>query len=185
MGKGGAISESGRRKCKVCGKTKKLDKFRDIKAKSGKMYKSHTCKKCAVARTLWRQNNIPEVKERANHRKREHHQRLKYEVFDMYGGVCACCGEEDKRFLTIDHINGSGRKDREKIKKTMSSSGSYYYRWLRDQGVQSHLQVLCYNCNCGRNANGGICPHKDPLSLPTPVEVKVGKRWGEQKKMKV
>lgn len=21
-------------------------------------------------------------------------------------------------------------------------------------------QLLCFNCNCGRHRNGGVCPHK-------------------------
>ncbi len=25
------------------------------------------------------------------------------------------------------------------------------------------FRVLCYNCNCGRNHNKGICPHKKPV----------------------
>ena len=175
----------GTQKCRVCEKRLSLDKFRNIYAKSGKVYKSHTCKKCAIQRIIWRRTNVPKTVSMYKETRRKSHRKLKYEVFDMYGGVCVCCGESDRRFLTVDHIDGSGRKDREMIKKGMISSGSYYYRWLRDQGVQSHLRILCFNCNCGRQINGGVCPHKDPLPTRTPVEVKVGKRWGEQKKVRV
>lgn len=25
------------------------------------------------------------------------------------------------------------------------------------------IQILCYNCNLGREKNGGICPHQQPI----------------------
>ena len=28
------------------------------------------------------------------------------------------------------------------------------------------LQILCFNCNCGRNRNGGICPHMEAAKIP-------------------
>ena len=73
-----------------------------------------------------------------------------------YGGKCACCGEEDYRFLCIDHINNDGAEHRKKIKGTIFS-------WLRKNNYPEGFQVLCWNCNMGKYHNGGICPHKDPL----------------------
>jgi hypothetical protein len=79
------------------------------------------------------------------------------DALTAYGGaVCACCGESNVKFLTIDHINGGGTAERKKIKGVCS-----IYRWLKRQGYPFGYQVLCYNCNCGRAYNGGICPHKD------------------------
>jgi len=75
-----------------------------------------------------------------------------------YGGsVCACCGETDIRFLTIDHVDGDGAQHRKLI-----GGGGNTYKWLRQNGYPSGFQVLCYNCNMGRYRNGGICPHNDP-----------------------
>lgn len=79
---------------------------------------------------------------------------LKDKVFDYYGGyVCACCGETEKVFLTIDHINGGGCKHRRAIGQ------SNVYRWLRDNGYPNGYRVLCMNCQWGTK-NGKICPHK-------------------------
>jgi hypothetical protein len=151
------------RTCKVCEMDKPLNstQFREhTDRKSGKVHFSHTCRKCSSDRTKHR-HTLPGIKELHNLRQRESNRRLKEEVLNHYGGKCECCGETDIRFLTLDHLEGGGRKDREKVKKTMSSSGSYYYRWLRDTGYPTHLRVLCFNCNCGRMINGGVCPHKD------------------------
>ena len=39
--------------------------------------------------------------------------RVRREVFEAYGGfVCACCGETQPLFLSIDHINNDGAQER-------------------------------------------------------------------------
>ncbi len=79
---------------------------------------------------------------------------MRDEVFAAYGGsVCACCGETDIRFLTLDHINNDGGVQR----KVLGRSDTY--RWAKENGFPSGLQVLCYNCNMGKAKNGGVCPH--------------------------
>lgn len=84
------------------------------------------------------------------------YQRIKNEVFDAYGGyVCACCSETIKKFLTIDHINNDGKQHRQQVGKSR-----ILYYWLHDNEFPLGFQVLCFNCNCGRQLNGGICPHK-------------------------
>jgi hypothetical protein len=84
-------------------------------------------------------------------------ERLRAETFAAYGGaVCACCGETIERFLTLDHIYGGGNDERREAK----CDGLTFYNWLKKQGYPPGYQVLCFNCNCGRHHNGGICPHK-------------------------
>ena len=85
---------------------------------------------------------------------RNEEQNLKLQVIAAYGGACSCCGEIDPRFLTVDHVNGGGTKHREETKGKL-------YRWVRNNNFPTSIQILCFNCNCGRSVNGGICPHKD------------------------
>lgn len=34
------------------------------------------------------------------------------------------------------------------------------YRWLKKQGFpKGDFRVMCFNCNLGRQRNGGECPH--------------------------
>lgn len=87
----------------------------------------------------------------------KYYAKLRLEVLTHYSGgkpKCACCGEEEIKFLTIDHINGGGRKDREE-----NGKGTMMYRRLRKTGYPKGYQVLCYNCNCAKGAYGK-CPHK-------------------------
>ena len=70
--------------------------------------------------------------------------------------ACACCGVSIRQFLTLDHIAGNGNKHR---KQLATSGGDPVYRWIEKHGYPDGFQVLCFNCNCGRSLNGGVCPH--------------------------
>ncbi len=68
--------------------------------------------------------------------------KLKDEVLLHYGGVCAYCGFSDKRFLTIDHINGVDKKERKNER-----AGYGLYLRLRRDNFPKGFQVLCFHCN--------------------------------------
>jgi hypothetical protein len=101
-----------------------------------------------------------------------HCMRLKREVINAYGGRCLCpgCTVTDIRFLTIDHTEGNGAEHR---RKTGVGGGIRFYRWLKQQGFPSGYQALCWNCNCGRAYNDGICPHLNSASINVPGEEEV------------
>ena len=87
-------------------------------------------------------------------------ERVKKEVIGHYGSVCKCCGESHLAFLTLDHKNGDGAEHRRQLKLIYKRDiGSRIYQWCRKNGYPDLFQVLCWNCNCGRRCNGGICPH--------------------------
>lgn len=92
-------------------------------------------------------------KARVFKRNDDYRKKLKDDAFKQYGGyVCFCCGETNPLFLTLDHKNNDGGKHRKKL-------GNYIYFQLRREGWPPIMQVACYNCNCGRARNGGVCPH--------------------------
>ena len=76
--------------------------------------------------------------------------KLRREVLEHYGATCACCSEDDPRFLTLDHCDGTTEP---------RLTGSHLCRWLRQHGYPTGFQILCWNCNFGRALNGGVCPH--------------------------
>lgn len=84
--------------------------------------------------------------------KRERRLEQKKLVYDHYGRACACCGETEPAFLTIDHVDGGGGEHRKKI-------GARIYDWLIKNGFPAGFRVLCYNCNCARG-HYGSCPHE-------------------------
>lgn len=77
---------------------------------------------------------------------------LRLRVIENYGEVCECCGESTPEFLTIDHINGGGRKHRESLSEDI-------YIWLeRNNFPKDEFRLLCYNCNCCIG-HYGVCAH--------------------------
>lgn len=91
---------------------------------------------------------------------RRMHEATKEIVFSHYGWRCACCGETERAFLSMDHVNNDGYKDR--VGKSRSSSK--LYRKIKKQGFPNTYQVLCMNCNFGKRMNNGICPHKQGVT---------------------
>ncbi len=67
-------------------------------------------------------------------------------AIDTLGGECYHCGENDPDCLTIDHVHGGGRKDREKWARWQ------IFKQIAD-GKREPLkfQVLCLNCHRKKN----------------------------------
>lgn len=84
--------------------------------------------------------------------------KLKLEIINEYGGACQCCGENEPRFLAIDHINGNGSEHRKEI----GIKGGYrFYLWLKENKYpKDNFQLLCMNCNFAKGKNG-TCPHQE------------------------
>lgn len=85
------------------------------------------------------------------------YQKRRYEKYRLeailrYGGKCACCGEKELVFLTIDHVNGGGSAHRKAV-------GNNIGNWLRKNGYPSGYRVLCHNCNWAFHKLGH-CAHE-------------------------
>jgi hypothetical protein len=68
---------------------------------------------------------------------------------------CACCGEANWLFLTLDHIDNGGRAHRSR----RGTQG--VLRELKRDGFPIGFRVLCFNCNLARGFYG-TCPHAAP-----------------------
>jgi hypothetical protein len=101
-------------------------------------------------------------RKKVNLKQQENYDRVRVEVLKHYGGdppKCACCGEDNLVFLSIDHIKGNGSAHRRKIdpKKKMGGNGFVY--WLKKNKFPKGYQILCYNCNFAKRQNAK-CPHQ-------------------------
>lgn len=132
----------------------RLNHKEQCRAYHKKFYLSHP------ERKNWYQNWTAEQREENKNKK----QSVKVECLHAYSDnrcVCVCCGEKQIDFLTIDHTNNDGHLDKGiNAKKRMG--GNYLYGYLKKRGFpnKDKYQVLCWNCNCGKGINGGVCPHK-------------------------
>ena len=93
-----------------------------------------------------------------NERTREIWRKLRREIFDHYGWECRCCGEKIKEFLSLDHINNDGYKDRNP--GGSKKSGKELYLLVKREGFPDRFQTLCMNCNWGKKLGNGKCPHE-------------------------
>jgi hypothetical protein len=86
--------------------------------------------------------------------------RLKVEMFEALGFSCACCGENNPLFLSLDHkIEGDGPEQRKRY-----DTPQQLIRAARREGwPKDKYQVLCYNCNCAKGFFG-VCPHQSGKS---------------------
>lgn len=142
----------GKKVCGRCKEPKPLDEF--YVSKIGLFKVSYYCKLCSgKINADWYGDN-PEW---ASAKNKSIYQRVKEKVFEKYGGACTCCGETEPMFLTIDHVNndGGGRNRKER--------GYAMYQKLIEMGYPDTRQVLCWNCNVGKQRNGGVCPHKSKV----------------------
>ncbi|MBA7683673.1 hypothetical protein ES703_92053 [subsurface metagenome] len=115
----------GTKRCSRCGETKPLDEF--YRQSKSKDQHGPWCKSChnkhrhdlyisrrdiEKARAHERYLRLGDEIRRYNNNK---HQELKALLVAHYSNNtnrCACCGESEVRFLTIDHINGNGSEHR-------------------------------------------------------------------------
>lgn len=156
------------KRCSRCGEVKPLDDFyRDNKSKDQHGAWCKTCSnqyRCDLyerrrdTELLRAHERYLRLRDQIIRYNTERNQQRKISLIAHYSNntnSCACCGESDVRFLTIDHINRNGSQHR----KIIGLSGSTFYRWLIKEGMPEGYQVLCYNCNIAR-AWHGKCPHQ-------------------------
>lgn len=150
------LFKAGKRRCSRCKKVKGLRRFRSNWVRNKKRYLSR-CKLCERQdkQEGYRRNS---PRGTAGY-SRQYYAELKAQVIKAYGSACACCGEAEPKFLSIDHKDGGGSAHRSKV--THGVSGGPFYCWLRRNGFpQKDFQLLCNNCNVAKHRYG-ICPHQE------------------------
>lgn len=135
-----------------------------------KYYATHKTE-WARYQTKWRLKNQRKINERQRMRRKlnkeyirlkgiEHRARIKCELLAAYGSECACCGERNPAFLTLDHKTADATK-RDRKSNGKRITGTALYSMLKRRGwPKDDYQILCFNCNCGRHYTGGVCPHE-------------------------
>ena len=106
----------------------------------------------------------PEWVDAERKRGREYWSALRHEAMMAYGGYrCACCGETEPMFLSLDHVHNDGADHRREMgyeDGNGKGASSAILSWLKKNDYPPGFQVLCMNCNHGKARNNGVCPHK-------------------------
>lgn len=132
----------------------------------GKKYRAENKEKIKERLRLWHIKNKERRKEYNKKYKADNYEKvlatkrarcqaIRIEVLTIYSkGIpkCACCGETENQFLSIDHINGRTKEEKKRM-------GYNLYSFLKKNPIDPNLQVLCHNCNLAKGFYGQ-CPHK-------------------------
>lgn len=154
-----AIPSEALKPCSKCGSEKPIAEY--YIRKNGKPH-AH-CKTCYKANVKARRYGPDRARviELENRWSRQWRRQLRDRVFAAYGGYrCACCGETQPEFLSLDHIANDGAEFRRRVLGGRTKAGVPTYQWLLRNGFPPGVQVMCMNCQHGKRMNGGICPHQ-------------------------
>lgn len=155
-------------KCVKCLEIKPLEAFA-VRKDSGR--RRRECKTCHSKVTVnWRRQRYATDPEFHKRRKTENAKaaadrrwRFRMKALQVYSKsdipFCACCGTVEIDFLTLDHINGGGRRHQDELEAAGYTRGSGIFKWLADKNYPIGFRVLCFNCNCARGIYGR-CPHE-------------------------
>ena len=98
----------------------------------------------------WREQN----REKINADNREYAARVRREALEVLGLQCSCpgCTVDRYVFLSIDHINGGGKQEREAVSNPHSR-----YKWIarNPKEARAKFQTLCHNCNHAKHFEKG------------------------------
>ncbi len=144
------------KECRECGKTKPITSFYKYKGyRDGHYYICKICKNIS-GKEYYEKNKVKIERKRKVSYKDARNDCIKYYSNGLM--ECMCCGEQDMRFLALDHMNNDGAEKRRN--KDHPNGGMHFYRWLIVNNFPPGFQVLCMNCNWGKHQNNGVCPHK-------------------------
>lgn len=98
--------------------------------------------------------------------------KVKRLVFGHYSNglfACACCGESELDFLTIDYIKNDGARERLALFGRRDVGGYTFYRWLIKNGFPSGHAALCMNCNFSKGKHGVRVHTKSQAGVSDPL----------------
>ncbi len=157
------------RTCKKAARNRRNVTIRPVINKRQQLYRSKLSPEILEKNRLRARDWYTENRDRARMNVKTRYEKARAEMLVAFGPFCACCGETEPKFLTIDHINNDGGVHR----RELGGSASSIVFDLQKRGFpKGEFQLLCYNCNCGRARNGGICPHKANGQKPICASVK-------------
>lgn len=132
---------------------------RDYRTRQGASYREKMVKRRAEMLAKMTPEERAEFRRKEADKSAKLNAQLREQVFTAYGCYkCACCGESEPMFLSIDHVENNGAEMRKS--GIHSRGGTQFYQWLRKNKFPDGFQVLCMNCNVGKHRNGGVCPHQ-------------------------
>jgi len=125
------------------------------------------CNVCYARPARERRKRCDRCAERHLRHDRDDYLRRRLRVIAMYGGSCVCCGQTNRKYLQIDHVNDDGCIER-KLTKSLKQNrtiefGKAFYTKLGKSKRRSDLQLLCANCHNAKTRYGGCTVDDHPI----------------------
>ena len=139
-------------RCGICKEVKEKEDFarRNERPERVRTGRQSACIKCNTSKIT------PEMNRRSSKKYKDNLRNLVYAHYSEGLMKCNCCGESTYRFLTLDHIEGGGNEHRKQVGGSVA-----VLKDIVKNDYPEGYQVLCFNCNCGRAYNNGVCPHEE------------------------
>lgn len=119
-----------------------------------KQYYELNKQKILLVKQEYRKRNSEKIRDRYKNWRELNHDELSKQkssyrlsiintTLELLGSICVLCGESNKEFLTIDHLNQDGNEDRKKFHNSIG----WKKRILTGELNKENYRVLCHNCN--------------------------------------
>jgi hypothetical protein len=144
------------KKCCSCKEVKDVSSFVKNKTKKdGLSTECNDCRKLYLSEyyKVHKQTMLAQSKSKGKER-HANAKKLCIEYYSNGTNKCICCGESIYEFLSLNHINGGGNKDRKTFKGART-----FCEYLVKNNYPNGLNVMCYNCNLSYGFFG-YCPHQ-------------------------
>lgn len=131
----------------------------DLNKKTNKPY--YYCDSHRNRRNNKGRNNYKINGGQQNKRNKEYNKRLRDKFLNLYGAKCSCCGEGFEPFLTLDHVQGDGKRERTTANGKPANPYNAYRNAIKKID-NDRYQILCMNCNFAKGTLGECaCPKKN------------------------
>jgi hypothetical protein len=95
-------------------------------------------------------------------KQKQNYQNLRQACLNGYGNKCACCGQNNHKYLQLDHVDNDGAQHRKELFNNNHRKGSIY-PWAFKNNFPDNLQLLCANCHQAKTLHGGCTEDDHPL----------------------
>jgi len=136
-----------------------LIKIREKQKEARREYYKNNREKILMAQRKAHPDLYLRHKEKIAYKNKIRYASLRREMLTAYGNECTCCGESHSKFLTLEHIDRTGKEHR----KGTGQSSAIYTDLKRKGWPKRGYTILCWNCNLAQS-RGDTCPHTQRLN---------------------
>lgn len=163
----GADPLPGKTRCEQC-HVAHLEYGRRFKEKA---IASSLCRHCCTNPKLENCSLCEQCRQKHQVKESRRYAKMRADCVTAYGGECVCCGEDNPKYLQLDHVDNDGAEHRRQLAKNKNGrGGGSLYAWAVRNKFPKRLQLLCCNCHQAKTLFGGCTPEDHPIRSHSHVQ---------------